>query len=175
MNSGDLFSSVTAILEVGCFWFPGNFSLLSLLATMNLHSSDYLAKINRCVFVNEFYLAIVFVYLMFYNFTVVIREPKTTPLLWFWDWMWLVWACKCFTWSWLRYFYRIHSNCYITFKTFPFVFRNCSTLYDDSIKAEIENCALRFCFLCTGIGLRQEPWVYSTGTNTRNITVVAKP
>ena len=72
-------------------------------------------------------------------------------------------------------FYRTHSNCYITFETFPFVFRNCSTLCDDSIKCMIENCALRSCFLRTGIRLRQEPRVYSTGTNTRNITVVAKP
>ena len=39
---------------------------------------------------------------------------KHTYLLGSGGWVWLVWACECFTWSWLRYFYRFWSNCYIT-------------------------------------------------------------
>ena len=65
-------------------------------------------KINRYVFVYNFYLALVFVYLAFYNLILVIWESRSTTFYWFFGgWVWSVWACECFTWSWLRYFYRV--------------------------------------------------------------------
>ena len=72
-------------------------------------------KIHRYVFVYDFYLALVFEYLAFYNFSVALGfdmgAEKQTFLCFLGSWVWLVWACECFTLSWLRYFYRSRRKC----------------------------------------------------------------
>ena len=98
---------------------------------------------------------LVYVYLALYNFTVMLWELRSTPFFnGFGSRVWWVWACECFTWSWGRYFYRFFSNCYITFETFPFVFRNrsaqcdcCTTLnliktarYDSASCVQVSGC-----------------------------------
>ena len=79
-----------------------------------MHSSADLARINWYVFVDDFYFALVFVYLEFYNFTVAVWERSTSFLM--------VLGVGCDLSGHVNAshglgsdFYRSHSKCYVTF------------------------------------------------------------